>query len=157
MKVIFLDIDGVMNNTPFIVKTQHGEGFDAYMKKFEPGCIKNLNKILGAVPDVKIVVSSSWRMYYKTNSSLRRLLMENDIDAGRLIGATPKRGIHPDVRGNEIRHWLRENPVESFVILDDDSDMLELLPRLVQTDHKKGLTEEDADKAIQMLRGPVVK
>ena len=158
MKVIFLDIDGVMNNNPFIVKTQHEEGFQAYMSKFDPGCVKNLNRILDAVPDAKIVVSSSWRLHYKTNSSLRRLLMENGIDAGRFVGVTPKRGVHPEARGNEIELWLREHDiVESLVILDDDSDMAHLLPRLVQTDIESGLTEKDADKAIQMLRGPVVK
>jgi hypothetical protein len=52
--LIFLDIDGVLNrwnrpgpHSPLLV---------------EPHCMENLNSILDAVPDVKIVVTSSLRM-----------------------------------------------------------------------------------------------
>ena len=55
-------------------------------------------------------------------------------------------------RGIEIQTWLDENPgVEKFIILDDDSDMVHLMPHLLQTDGEFGLTNEIADKAIKRL------
>ena len=66
---------------------------------------------------------------------------------------TPKLHVR---RGLEIQKWLDDNPQGEnvvFVILDDDSDMEHLMDRLVQTDHEFGLTQEDAGKAILMLKG----
>ena len=55
-------------------------------------------------------------------------------------------------RGREIQLWLQQHPeVDSFVILDDDADMDNLIDRLVQTEIETGLTEQDADRAIELL------
>jgi len=44
-------------------------------------------------------------------------------------------------------------PVESFVIIDDDSDMKPFMDKLVQTSFNKGLQQKYVDKAIQLLNG----
>ena len=56
-------------------------------------------------------------------------------------------------RGDEIRAWLSKNPVQNFVILDDDSDMREFLhtEHFIKTTYKHGLTEELKNKAITVL------
>jgi hypothetical protein len=80
---------------------------------------------------------------------------------GEVIGITPilETAWKPDnklwvgiPRGREIAAWLAANTVESFVIIDDDKDMEHLLPHLLHTPFEIGLTEADADRAIQMLR-----
>jgi hypothetical protein len=61
-----------------------------------------------------------------------------------------------EARGQEIQAWLDGAPrygieVESFVILDDDSDMVHLADRLVKTSFETGLLDEHVDRAIAML------
>lgn len=49
-------------------------------------------------------------------------------------------------RGHEIKNWLEKNPVDNYVILDDDEDMLEeqlnnfVLTRK-NTDHEDSVNE----------------
>ena len=58
-------------------------------------------------------------------------------------------------RGYEIQHWLNQHAdeVSNFVILDDDWDMHHLMPWLVQTDYRDGLTLEHVALAISILNG----
>ncbi len=132
MKIIFLDIDGVLNNddTP-------GEFIC-----WDPNLIKILNRIIEET-GAKIVLSSTWRkIEYRCDA------IKNDMKIN-YIGKTP---ILWKKRGIEIQEWLDENPdVEKFVILDDDSDMVHLMPHLLQTDGEFGLTNEIADEAIKRL------
>ena len=58
-------------------------------------------------------------------------------------------------RGTEISMWLQSNSgVESFIILDDDSDMEPHLHRLIHTQegHEEGLKGADADRGIDLLQ-----
>ena len=132
MKIIFLDIDGVLNNYDTL-----GKGL-----RWEPSLVKILNRIIQETK-AEIVLSSTWRKI----KSLRNII-KNDMKI-KYIGKIPslykKRGI-------EIQAWLDNNPdVEKFIILDDDSDMVHLMSHLLQTDGKYGLTIEIADKAIEIL------
>ena len=56
-------------------------------------------------------------------------------------------------RGHEIQTWRDRSPItsESFVIIDDASEMAHLLPWLVRTDSELGLTAGDADNAVALL------
>ena len=56
-------------------------------------------------------------------------------------------------RGDEIREWLSKNPVDNFIILDDDSDMLKSqLERFVQTSYNYGLRDDSIlEKAENIL------
>lgn len=56
-------------------------------------------------------------------------------------------------RGVEIKRYLNEHEdIEKYVIFDDDADMLlEQAPYFIQTDAIEGLSELDAEKAINIL------
>ena len=119
MKVIFLDVDGVLN-------TIYSQSILHICKK-KARWIKNLCRETGAV----IVVSSTWRLHEHAYEKLKNEFGE------LIIGSTPK--INSD-RGTQIKMWLDENNVTSYVIVDDDGDMLEeQLPRFVQTFPEHGL------------------
>jgi len=158
MKIIFLDIDGVLNSVESCKDHQDKGIFDDVPHRTHISC---LNKIIEAT-NAKVVISSVWR---KSASSLHILRLLSVLGfKGNVIGSTP---IIDDFRGNEIQAWINrfENnkdwinknegleKLESFVILDDDSDMEHLIPFLVQTDGEIGLTDELADKAIKILSG----
>ena len=59
-------------------------------------------------------------------------------------------------RGEEIQVWMdkesEKNEIESFVILDDDSDMLlEQTNNFIHIDGQVGLTDRDVFTAIEIL------
>lgn len=143
MRVIFLDFDGVLNSIMWAeARTAENRG-NLYGLDHE--AVQRLARLVDAV-GAKIVVSSTWRK----NRTVERLI-ELLKDAGYpgdppVIGKTPvlwrnEKGERLE-RGHEIQQWLDENPgVESFVILDDDSDMAHLKDRLVRTGNCCGLRD----------------
>jgi HAD domain in Swiss Army Knife RNA repair proteins len=141
MKVLFLDIDGVLNN---FTSRNFGE-------QFSPSSCACLKQIMDAVPELKIVVSSAWRMHGL--AYMQRILHKNGIDATRVIDCT---GREDGFRGHQIQCWLDRNPgVTNMVILDDDSDMGALLNKLVKTRSFKGLTDEEVPLALDVLSKPM--
>lgn len=137
MKVLFLDIDGVLNN---FKDRNFGEQFSG------DSCL-NLMMILYKIPDLKIVISSSWRIWGL--EYMQKILTANGIDGSRVIDITGK---EDGIRGHQIQCWLDRNPgITSFVILDDESDMGDLFHRLVKTNSRSGLTFKDAEEVIEMF------
>lgn len=163
MKVIFLDIDGVLNS-------------EASMRDFgirntwndnpHPMHIEWLNMIVEKT-GAKVVISSTWRTSGSPHMFGRLLYLLGFI--GEVIDRTPNLDTE---RGTEIKSWLFSHidkldrcknlqwapswmePIESFVILDDDDDMLELsATNLVLIKDGTGLQEEHALKAIEILNG----
>jgi hypothetical protein len=148
LKIIFLDVDGVLiNKTAFKLAYEN-----KVREQADPPCVEQLNRVV-AETGAYIVMSSCWR--------IGRDIMEiRDLLRGwGVVGTTIDKTPHlPTLRGNEIQAWLnryaqheRYGPVESFVILDDDSDMAHLKPSLVRTWIDDGLTKQKADEAIAML------
>lgn len=136
MKVIFLDFDGV-------IVTAH-DRFTAGDKL----CIDILNEITDKT-GAKIVVSSTWRLGSSVDE-LRELLKSWEVK-GEVIGKTPKL---KGERGYEISAWLKDYPeVTEFVILDDDSDMANLLHKLVKCHVYHGIQVEQIDEVIKQLGG----
>jgi len=152
MKVIFLDFDG-----PIIPLMSHDPSPRGIQEKAWPACVEQLNRVTEQTGAV-IVVSSRWR--WGGESNVVELLDMWGVKA-KVIGITPileERWTADNplwqavIRGDEIQAWLDANePVESFVILDDAADMGHLASRLVQTPFETGITPEHADKAIAML------
>lgn len=143
MKVVFLDIDGVMN-TSETWGLREEEGISSE-------CCLNLNYIIENT-DAHVVISSSWRLGYTLDELKHILGLKGFQYSDRIIDKTPvKRDTY--LRGYEIQAWLDEHPeVTSFVILDDDSDMIHLKPRLVQTSgYRGGLTSEHAIAAVKLM------
>lgn len=134
MKVVFLDIDGVLNSEEYALSLGKGG-----MLGINPEAVKILDRILEAT-GAKLVISSSWR-----GSS--DLLADIRSNVGEYIGITPRLS---GIRGSEVKAWLDDNPVDRYAILDDDSDFYKYQP-LFKTTWKKGLTNEIADKVIEYL------
>lgn len=147
MKIIFLDIDGVLNSEKSMRELYNEGGLRLLNDYPAPEHVKWLNKIISKT-GAKIVVTSTWRKLHNFLSLLYIFHLCN-IE-GELIGTTLN--LHKR-RGYEIQDWLDNSgyTVESFVILDDDSDMEHLMDYLVKTDTTIGLTEKEADKAIEIL------
>ena len=126
MKVIFLDIDGVLNHQLF----NNGEkSYKIDKKKIE--LLNELNKKV----NVKYVISSTWRKYYDLEE-LKDIFKSYGF-TGDIIDVTPqlsfKNSTSSVPRGCEIQQWITDNKDKlgtnilswkSYVILDDDSDML---------------------------------
>jgi len=154
-KILFLDIDGVLNSAQSALyhRKAHGER----MPEFElcPIATSNLQYIFEQVPDLRIVVSSTWRGW--GIKRMKSILSDYKIRPGYVIDVTPwietKDGKHVK-RGIEIQTWLDRNKdmVTDFVIVDDDSDMEHLLPYLVQTDGYEGLMWRKAQEIIDKLK-----
>jgi len=148
--VIFLDIDGVLNNTPWM--NQNGFG------SLDPSNVLMLDRLV-QLTDARLVISSDWRCFHNYKELCRNLRDQGVPDS--FMGVTPllkdengSEEMFP--RGLEIDAWLQTNHwMGSFVILDDRSDMEPYMNRLVQTDHERGLVETDVQKAVTILQsGP---
>lgn len=150
MRCLFLDFDGVLNNRKFLLESEE-EDPD---RELDPKAMRLVNDLISR-SGAEVVVSSSWRMG-KAIPTLQRIL-DNAGFNGRVLDATPEIDVLPDgtraIRGNEIQHWLTttDHEVESFVILDDDSDMGDLMPYLVQTSFDTGITQDHVERALGIL------
>ena len=137
MNCIFLDCDGVLNSTHGWLRDKPNT-----WKYLTPECVEQLRQLLNALPDIKIVISSTWRKMMLINE-FREMFNSFNLPGDRIIGYTKIR-LSDRARGYEIQEYLDEHPeIEKFVIIDDDADMAHLLSHLVQTDATKGLTQED--------------
>lgn len=147
-KVLFLDIDGVLNIL--------SEGRDKYGQIFNKHFEDNLRKIVETT-GADIVISSTWRL--SGLDFIRNMWKERGI-AGNVIDVTPT--TKERIRGVEIDMWLKRHDVDTYVIIDDDSDMLpEQMPYFIKTsdnlDHNDcvdmgyGLTNICTSRAIEIL------
>jgi len=153
MKVLFLDIDGVLNNSnTFQKRSEGGIIIPPSEDPLEPSCLKELDRIIDAVPETRIVISSSWRIIRKLDQLKEIFQKANFRNYEKIIDVTPNMSMH---RGYEIQAWLDKNPVELYAIVDDDNDMLLHQQKyFVKTWFRHGgLTKECADKIIDVLNG----
>lgn len=164
MKVIFLDIDGVLNAP---ARTGSCRLF------FE--CVEQLNAVVKAT-GAKIVLSSTWRIAVHGGSmtlggfeymlhthggiGLRivGLTISDDLcsNCGQTIRAHECSACNLTItRGRQITAWLKSrSDVESYVAIDDEDDITSQGHPLVRTNGKLGLTAEDASRAIGILNAP---
>lgn len=169
MRLLFLDVDGVLNSAEWLYSTEQQRLEVEYVGNehlmLNRDMMGRLNRILGA-SGAKVVISSSWRTGHEL-PRLREILVAAGFE-GEVIGATPNSVTRPGdaraYRGHEIQAWLDRNGGKGreaenfgwpapFVILDDDRDMVHLLPRLVKTTFAKGLTDRHVTRALSLLRG----
>lgn len=136
MKVLFLDIDGVVNSRDSTVFKNSLWPLDPY-KAFLVGKIQ-------LDTGCEVVLSSSWRHHPDGVAQVEERIV-------KLLDKTPD--IPNGIRGNEISQWLREHPeVDRYAILDDDSDMLALQrPNFFKTTFETGLTDEIAKQVTEHL------
>lgn len=150
MKVLFLDIDGVLNSTKFYnerPKMKEYDGLSFPCDNFDYRAISLLNDILDKT-QAKLVISSDWRFDEDLESCLKYHGLKYDI-----YGKTPYDKHYR--RGYEIQKYLLSvgNEVDNFCIIDDiDNWFLPYqMKYVVKTIFSDGLTKELADKAIKIL------
>lgn len=145
LRVLFLDIDGVLNShrSCLALGGISRGGSPDFLTQFDPIALTMLQGLCRGA-GLSVVLSSVWRIL----SDWRELGPKMGLP---MIGATPRLS---GVRGTEIKAWLDANPgVESYAIVDDDSDMLaEQMPRFVQTRGTEGLLFADVE-ALAALFG----
>jgi hypothetical protein len=133
VRVLFLDIDGVLNSHRSVVALN---GYphsvtDAHLPKFDMIAVSLVRGLCEAA-GIQIVLSSSWRNdpdWHEIGPALGLPIIDRTPS---LLGP----------RGKEIAAWLENRPeVLHYAIVDDDSDMLpEQRPFFVKTQHEDGLT-----------------
>lgn len=159
LKVIFLDIDGVLNCHNWY-ETSKTLLENPYCH-FSPDLVDNLNRITKDT-GAKIVITSTWRKN-RTLEDLRKLFVEVGIE-GEVIDKTIElrfsNWAHSVPRGCEIDYWIDSRSDlnhlwRKFAIIDDDSDMLYWhKENLFITDHSGGgLTDNIAYRIINFLNG----
>ena len=132
MKIIFLDFDGVLRR----------KGSPLY--QLETDLVNNLEEILRSAPDVKIVITSSWRQAYGLNE-MRRLFSE-DI-AARIEGVTPSSlDMQGFYRYREVLAYLKRfhAPEAPWVAIDDDPEHYPSHAPVLIVDPSRGLDAEIA-------------
>jgi HAD domain in Swiss Army Knife RNA repair proteins len=136
MKVIFLDIDGVLN----CKKTANPRKFPYVV---DPKLLKRFLSLLER-SGAKVVLSSTWRYDPAGLFSAKHRGIP-------FIDVTPDMPKRP--RGDEVRSWLKKHPrVKRYVVIDDEDDELDELP-LFQPSALTGLTEEIVKGVIHYLEG----
>ena len=168
-KVIFLDIDGVLNSNRTLYEDI----------SLEDDLISNLKELVDKT-GAKIILSSSWRLSteaiatlmdrldkfglaisgitcdgvdldwlekYKFDTTKKYLDTKFDYDENKQIKITHDRGA-------EIFKWLHDHDDCTYAILDDEIEDIKPYFNesvIVKTSYKTGLTKEDVKKAIQIL------
>ena len=147
MKILFLDIDGVLNSRAWNYTNSDARFRDDLSHGIDPAAVARLNQIV-LVSKCRVVLSSAWRCLDPIAHVNRALRGRGFVT--HLLGATPSLGGDP--RGHEIKTWLElVEGVYHFVILDDDSDMDSVQDHLVQTNYELGLRSEHVLPALKLL------
>ncbi|MBQ7827978.1 MAG: hypothetical protein IJ386_06910 [Clostridia bacterium] len=160
MRVIFLDIDGVLNSAAY----DRGKGeLDGNIDSTRLPLLKRI----AAEGDARIVLSSTWRYYWnsdpekrgKVGEELDRIFREAELP---IFDKTPEiEGRINTVRPDEIKAWLQAHPdVESFVIIDDIIfGWGDLQDRVVHTSYYMGhgLGFSHVFEALRILATPLQK
>ena len=169
-KVIFLDVDGVLNCVDSF------KACNLRNEEYKKNLIKNGDKIdlsiemmvrdVGGLwqpsideltriqkeTDCSIVISSTWRL---RDGMYNRLInhLSKFIPKTAFVGRTERLDGKP--RGDEIKEWMSQAAVivGRYVIIDDDNDMLDEQQEFyIKTSvFDGGLKAEHADKAIKIL------
>lgn len=173
-KYLFLDIDGVLNHDEWFESDDyrhHQQNWRVSM--FDPKCVERVNTILRET-GAKLVVSSSWRSMSDLEEIFEGVGLPTEFDVTPHADMIYSREeYHEDSevfwRGSEIKYYLERHPHSSYVILDDDCDMLdEQLPYFINTcgdriyrrelylkNQGSGLTDKCMNEAIKILNNEI--
>lgn len=138
MKILFLDVDGVLNMIS-----------SGGLYALNRNRLRNLETVVNET-GCKIVLSSTWRKDFVALKKLKNRLNYRGLSI--LDCTTTEYFKERQIRGDEIQKWLDSHEWDSYAIVDDDGDMLESqLPFFVQTDSEQGLTVDKAKQLIEIL------
>ena len=139
---MFLDIDGVLN------------GYNIYqsnrpypLSEFNEEKVEILNSLFDEIPEIKLVLSSSWRFF----DGIENIIRESGIKK-ELFSITPYSIIN---RGDEVKQWLNNFDGEyKYCIVDDVDDFdKDQKNNIVFTDPNIGITKKDVEKIKLIFNG----
>lgn len=149
IKVLFLDIDGVLNidRQQWHCQMNCITPIDEFGYEFDHKAVDNLATILEET-GAEIVISSSWK--FLGLQTLQKMWEDRKLP-GTILDITPD----GKSKGWEIDEWLMEceSQVNRYAIIDDENDILpKQLNHFVQTNSQFGITCKDAERVITILR-----
>ena len=159
--IIFLDVDGVLNSKFWDNDHQREISEGKYV---DLAAVKLLGSLVNRT-DAKIILHSGWRFWLDESMNPLKPAAEFFVNAMASEGISIS-GVTPDltteeirkakkfslVKADEILTWLKENPSDNWVVLDDlDLNNSEIENHQVKTDPEVGLTDHDVEKAIKIL------
>ena len=158
-KIIFLDIDGVLNSKHDYLRNkvmiklynqiyEYGIEYEFKRRLLDINLYKlELLKKIVYETNAKIVITSEWK-----HLDIYPLIEDYLINKGLpIVGTTSDFGPN---RGKEIKDFLIKNKIDSFVIINDNVSVYlqELENYLVKTDYcGNGLDEEHVEEAVKIL------
>ena len=158
IKFVFIDIDGVINSRDW--NRYYMESNFKYFPDIDPDidfrAIKRINKLVEST-GAKIILSSSWRFYLsETINRLRNSGLKypiTDIIKGEeCIYHENWPDVEHPTRGDLIENFIKENPCDNYIILDDVNDMTDKQQsHFIKTSIEYGFTDKDLKKAIKIL------
>jgi hypothetical protein len=164
MQIIFLDIDGVLNSRDFYNRSENDPSFDGLAwggGQLDTQALQRLDRLV-RTSGAFIVISSSWRHIWNFHEIAKMFAERGFKSSDRIISQTPSsKSGH---RGTELQDWLDTDAERariddggsqtlSYVILDDSSDFnRDQMPRFVHTNPNHGLTDQDVQRALTILR-----
>jgi Swiss Army Knife RNA repair-like protein len=142
VRVLFLDVDGVLNRTGF--RPAESVGLRSWI---EPDLAQRLCEVIHRT-GAALVMASDWRLHRELDE-LRDELRAAGID-GTLVGTTPELQDQP--RWREIEAWMVQHSAarEAIVIVDDLHDMGPLGARFVRTSPLNGLDDAAAQAIVAL-------
>ena len=162
MKVIFLDVDGVLNDDNSNSKTPDGwTGIDNSKVLILKEIVKRTNAI--------IVLTSSWKYewerVYKDEQGVGATYLDKKLKRENLfIFDKTKDPVKNDkvLRGHGILNWLKNKSIDGWVVLDDEFfiDYVEcgITKHLIKTNGSvSGLTNDMVQPAVNILNNVFVE
>jgi len=149
-KIIFLDVDGVLNSSTFFRDMKEIGKFRTDLWNLNPNSIALLRVLIAEDPTIRLVLSSTWRLYPDGIKALHEAGLDFIASTVDYHGAK--------CRGEEILRWVidNEDDIFSYVILDDQDDMLpQQYKRFVRTSMRDGLLPVHLEKAKRILCCPM--
>lgn len=145
--IVYLDIDGVLNNDEYIdslpeeIKPGWDMSLEWWEEMIDPKRVEILNRL---AENCYFVLSTSWRNRW-SDTEMQNILNSRGFK-GVIIGRTPRK--MSSTRQIEIKWDIDDRKPERYVILDDLP--LSFPGHFIQTN---GITDEDVDKALEIIGG----
>lgn len=161
MKILFLDIDGVLNSDASEkyfkdLGCPAPKTFDELKKtaytRFCPVALNNLREIFKAVPDAKVVFHSTWRRHFDL-SELREMFAYHGFKKTLFKDCTLIKLSGGD-KVHSINSYLDDyKKITNYAVVDDeDLSYGKVEGHFIQTDPKVGLTLENSNSIISLLK-----